>query len=549
MLKDSLTLYIPTMNRSQFLNRSLKYYNNVKFDGTILIGDSSNKEEKKLNEEVINKYPDLDINYHHLKLPSDHHDALKTNRLLDKIKTPYITFAGDDDFQIPNGLKMCTEFLNYSPDYVAAHGHRLNFTIDNTVNGNVIALDSHPGYDWTNEDDPIKRWQEYLRCGVATTYYVHRTENWKKYYSYSHLAKSNYIGNELIPCSLCVLSGKIKRIECLSTAFQRDNPIREFSFVKTTLWDLINGEYWRDSVRFFEEAVTSILSDKFEVKQIKELFYQEFWYHCLLIMNGQFNGRYGEKKDEPTTRILDLSTMSEDDDFYPIHQVLIENSNAEILSNYLKKIQKLDIREGSTNDDFMTLINLAKSVEKNGIQAVEIGSWKGGTAGAIGQVVKENKGKLYCCDPWANETCDADHSDILEIFKKNISELELEYNVVIIREPSREAFKHFEDESLDIVFLDGLHMYPYIYPDVENFYPKVKKGGIIAGHDLNVRYETLNSEQWKEIDENINVNCVTVKSLGRQVHCGVARAVYDYFGSDYNSSDNPMNAVWWVVKE
>jgi predicted O-methyltransferase YrrM len=291
------------------------------------------------------------------------------------------------------------------------------------------------------------------------------------------------------------------------------------------------------------------LSDKFEVKQIKELFYQEFWYHCLLIMNGQFNSRYGEKKDEPTTRILDLSTMSEDDDFYPIYQVLIENSNAEILSNYLKKIQKLDIREGSTNDDFMTLINLAKSVERPGMQAVEVGSWKGATGGAIGQVLKENDGKLFCCDPWANATCNADHSDILEIFKKNISELELEDNVVIIREQSIDAYKHFEDESLDIVFLDGLHMYNYIAPDIIYFYPKVKKGGIIAGHDLNIRYETLNSEQQKEVDENINVNCVTVKSLGRQVHCGVCKAVYDYFGSNYNSFDNPMNAGWWVVKE
>jgi len=266
-------------------------------------------------------------------------------------------------------------------------------------------------------------------------------------------------------------------------------------------------------------------------------------------MNGQFNGRYGEKVEEPIKQILDLSTMSVDDDFYPIHQVLIENSNAKILSDYLKKIQKLDIREGSTNDDFMTLINLAKSVERPGMQAVEVGSWKGATGGAIGQVVKENDGKLFCCDPWANETCDADHSDILETFKKNISELELEDNVVIIREPSKEAYKHFENESLDIVFLDGLHMYPYIYLDIKNFYPKVKKGGIIAGHDLNVRYETLNDEQRKEVDDNINVNCVTVKSLGRQVHCGVARAVYDYFGSNYNSFDNPMNAVWWVVKD
>jgi glycosyltransferase domain-containing protein len=321
MLTNKITICIPTLNRSEFLNRALKYYNLVKFDGIILIGDSSNKVEKDKNKSYIKNYSNLNINYHHYELEEDHHDAMKIYRMLSEIKTPYITFSGDDDFQIPNGLEKCIDFLDNSPYFISAHGHRLNFTIDDTVYGNVIAIDMHDGYDWTKQDDQVKRWQEYLRQGLATTYYVHKTEFWKKYYAYSYKAKSNYIGNELIPCSLCSVLGKTKKIDCISTAFQRDNPIRKFSFEKTTLWDLINRKYWGESAKYFEEAIVFELSKTIDKNYAKEIFYREFWYHCLSVQTAQFNKKYSEQveiKREP----LDLTDMTSEDEFYNINKIL-----------------------------------------------------------------------------------------------------------------------------------------------------------------------------------------------------------------------------------
>jgi len=317
-----ITIYIPTKDRSLFLNRALSYYSLKQFDGKILIGDSSNKTEKEWNKKFINKFSDLDIDYHHFKFDEDYHDALKTYRLLDHIQTPYITFTGDDDFQIPNGLKQCVEFLEQSPDFTSAHGQRLNFTLDDVVTGNIVALDIHEGYDWSREDNPIKRWQEYLRVGTATTMHVHRTYEWKKYYQYSYKAKSNYIGNELIPCSLCSLLGKTKRLDCLSVAFQRNNPIRKFSFVKTTLWDLIHKEHWNSSVKYFEEAVVFELSKIMDKSEAKELFYKEFWYHCLLIMNSQFNKKYSNKIEEKPKDPIDLSNLTDNDELYWINKVV-----------------------------------------------------------------------------------------------------------------------------------------------------------------------------------------------------------------------------------
>ena len=49
---------------------------------------------------------------------------------------------------------------------------------------------------------------------------------------------------------------------------------------------------------------------------------------------------------------------------------------------------------------------------------------------------------------------------------------------------SLEAVKHFKDESLDFVFIDGNHSFRHIVDDVDEWSRKVRKGGIVSGHDF-----------------------------------------------------------------
>lgn len=44
------------------------------------------------------------------------------------------------------------------------------------------------------------------------------------------------------------------------------------------------------------------------------------------------------------------------------------------------------------------------------------------------------------------------------------------------------------DESIDLVFIDAQHAYEYVKQDLDAWFPKIKKGGIIAGHDYNFRW-------------------------------------------------------------
>jgi predicted O-methyltransferase YrrM len=57
--------------------------------------------------------------------------------------------------------------------------------------------------------------------------------------------------------------------------------------------------------------------------------------------------------------------------------------------------------------------------------------------------------------------------------------------ITLIRESTFTAHRHFLDDSLDFVFIDADHSYDAVMQDIANWTPKVRKMGIIAGHDIN----------------------------------------------------------------
>jgi predicted O-methyltransferase YrrM len=54
----------------------------------------------------------------------------------------------------------------------------------------------------------------------------------------------------------------------------------------------------------------------------------------------------------------------------------------------------------------------------------------------------------------------------------------------LLREKSWDAAARFEDNSLDLVYIDGDHTYQGVVKDLASWFPKVRKGGIICGDDI-----------------------------------------------------------------
>lgn len=57
-------------------------------------------------------------------------------------------------------------------------------------------------------------------------------------------------------------------------------------------------------------------------------------------------------------------------------------------------------------------------------------------------------------------------------------------NIVKIRKTSVEAAKDFEDGSLDAVYIDAEHDEENVRADIRAWRPKIKRGGILSGHDF-----------------------------------------------------------------
>ena len=71
-----------------------------------------------------------------------------------------------------------------------------------------------------------------------------------------------------------------------------------------------------------------------------------------------------------------------------------------------------------------------------------------------------------------------------DICYQNTKKLLSKYdNVTLMRLFSEDAVKLFEDGYFDVIWLDGNHAFEYVSKDIINWYPKVKKNGILAGDD------------------------------------------------------------------
>lgn len=131
-----------------------------------------------------------------------------------------------------------------------------------------------------------------------------------------------------------------------------------------------------------------------------------------------------------------------------------------------------------------------------------VGAEIGVEAARFSKEIAEYSSKLYLIDIWKNypgyreHVTDEHYERILTEAVNRMSG----YNCEFIRKPSTVAAKDFEDESLDFVYLDANHEYEHLTEDLHAWVPKVRNGGIVAGHDY-VKRKSLNYGVIKAVNE------------------------------------------------
>lgn len=159
-------------------------------------------------------------------------------------------------------------------------------------------------------------------------------------------------------------------------------------------------------------------------------------------------------------------------------------------------------------------------------RAAEIGVQRGQYSRRI---TRKWHGELFLIDSW--EYFKSGYTDVSNVEQdKHDNNYEFvktlftdKTNVHIIRKCSIEAAADFKDGSLDWIFIDANHAYEAVKADLKAWYPKVRSGGILSGHDY----------------------CDAVNKKGVY---GVKTAVDEFMGSHKLPMPRDINGSWITIK-
>lgn len=126
---------------------------------------------------------------------------------------------------------------------------------------------------------------------------------------------------------------------------------------------------------------------------------------------------------------------------------------------------------------------------------VEIGSWQGRSAACMAGLIRTSEKliRFDCVDTWRGSpygahpemvsALEADGKTLSEEFERNLRKCGAWPYANPVKADSAEAAALYRDASLDFVFIDADHRREMVERDIRAWLPKIRPGGIIAGHD------------------------------------------------------------------
>jgi len=123
--------------------------------------------------------------------------------------------------------------------------------------------------------------------------------------------------------------------------------------------------------------------------------------------------------------------------------------------------------------------------DRNHAVCAEIGVWKGDFAIKLLAHLPGIR-SYQCVDPWVefDGASAAQRGRFKGAYSMCMKQLEkFQHKVDVLRMTSKQAAPLFEPNYFDFVYIDAYHVREAVKEDIQLWLPKVKPGGILAGHD------------------------------------------------------------------
>ncbi len=133
---------------------------------------------------------------------------------------------------------------------------------------------------------------------------------------------------------------------------------------------------------------------------------------------------------------------------------------------------------------------------------VELGTYWGTSFFSFCQAVKDHDLPTECIavDTWEGDDDTGPYNnDVYETVEKISEQFFTDVNIRLLKEYFNRARKYIDDESINILHIDGLHTYEALKSDFETWLPKLSDNGVVLFHDIadSCGYGSMN--YWKEI--------------------------------------------------
>lgn len=143
--------------------------------------------------------------------------------------------------------------------------------------------------------------------------------------------------------------------------------------------------------------------------------------------------------------------------------------------------------------DYAAVYDRAIAQAHDGAVFVEVGAYLGRSSVYLASRIQRagKRIRVYVVDLWDGWFYDDFHrqtpmpesSDVFWHFVRNVRRVGVEDVLFPLRMASEKASSLFEDGTVDFVFLDGDHGYESVRRDLRCWFPKVKRCGLLGGHD------------------------------------------------------------------
>jgi predicted O-methyltransferase YrrM len=140
-------------------------------------------------------------------------------------------------------------------------------------------------------------------------------------------------------------------------------------------------------------------------------------------------------------------------------------------------------------------LKLLEATSENGI-FVELGAYKGkSTSFIVTEIINRDRNiQFYTVDTFQGDSGSNDLKEIQAYKQVNVSSMYEEFvantnhlceHLETIIGKSNEAAQLFEDNSVDVIFIDAGHSASAVLADLKAWYPKMRNNSIMSGHDYN----------------------------------------------------------------